>query len=378
MLILRSATPILAPTSLLILTRSYSSSNPLRCKQEDDLKSVPRLLIIHSDLLRRVHDDLALRIDSVHEDLRGLIAKIDPEYQQAPNIQAHPEISSVEIPEHVEAKFELASTIGRPELVANAWPLDEAADALIVHFHQSTAKFREGTLLTERTPNAEQFLSLLKCAWIMRRVKASTHLQQIGPHSHWPSYIKQLDQVALVQLSCFIHPSNTFTNSHCLKNAGVLLQALHGSWWHPTFPICQIRLLTSGLRYRRMKATNSAHSERRNLSWMNCWTCECCLGGHKSTVSTYKTCASSPLAGGQGQRLKLLFNQIDSRFRVALQRPRSPSSPTGYSSITNVGPSKYLLVGSRNKIRLCSPQHLRYSSIRQSRFSLKLADHVAP
>lgn len=124
------------------------------------------------------------------------MGRLDPDYQQAPNIQAHQDTPSVEIPEHIDAKFELASAVGHPELAPNAWQPDEAVDAFVVHFHLSTAKFREGILLTERTPPPQQFLSLLKCVWIMRRLKASTHLQKVGPYSHWPSYIKQLDQVA--------------------------------------------------------------------------------------------------------------------------------------------------------------------------------------
>lgn len=146
----------------------------------------------------------------MHEDLRGLIERIDPDYRQARKIQAHKETSFLEVPEYIDAKFERASAISHPELAANAWSPEEAVDAFIVHFNQSTVKFREGILLTERTPPGEQFLSLMKCVWIMGRMKATTHLQQVGPHSHWPSYVKQLDQVAVGLFSYFIYHSNVF------------------------------------------------------------------------------------------------------------------------------------------------------------------------
>jgi hypothetical protein len=149
----------------------------------------------------------------VHEDLRRLIDRIDPGYRQASNIQAHQDTAFVEVPEDIDAKFELASSVGHSELAANAWQPEEAVDAFVVHFHRSTAIFGEGILLTERTPPAEQFLNLLKCVWIMRRLKASTHLQQARPYSHWPSYIKQLDQVSLDCVSRFAYRSNTFMQS---------------------------------------------------------------------------------------------------------------------------------------------------------------------
>lgn len=69
------------------------------------------------------------------------------------------------------------------------------SDAFITSLDQSTKCFRPGLTVRERIPPVDQYLNLLKCVFLLKKMKASHELKNASPQSHWPSYVKELEEV---------------------------------------------------------------------------------------------------------------------------------------------------------------------------------------
>lgn len=72
------------------------------------------------------------------------------------------------------------------------------ADAFIMSLDKSTRNFKPGLTVDERKPPRPQYLSLLKCLFLMKKMKESEELEaaRAPPSlSHWPSYVKELEEV---------------------------------------------------------------------------------------------------------------------------------------------------------------------------------------
>ncbi|KAI9767775.1 MAG: hypothetical protein M1840_005456 [Geoglossum simile] len=156
------------------------------------------------DLLCRIHQDLASRIDAVHAAVLG---------QEVVSQLENPRSFTLAIPPEVEARIQQEAEIDHPELRdGGLFPLSEGAEAFVVHFNNATVGFRAELLVDGRTPSAEQYLNLLKCIWIMRRLQCTQELSNLGQQSHWPSYIKQLEGELSQQCRRFLtdHPDRIF------------------------------------------------------------------------------------------------------------------------------------------------------------------------
>lgn len=72
------------------------------------------------------------------------------------------------------------------------------ADAFITSLDKSTRNFKPGLTVNERIPSRPQYLSLLKCLFLMKKMQESEELEaaRAPPSlSHWPSYVKELEEV---------------------------------------------------------------------------------------------------------------------------------------------------------------------------------------
>ncbi|KAK1623925.1 hypothetical protein BDP81DRAFT_438373 [Colletotrichum phormii] len=145
------------------------------------------------DLLCRIHEDLAERMSAMHLDLRRFMGVLVPDMEQALAQQAHRESFQFEVPPSVEDGFQRAWTADRPDDALEP-SLQAMADAFVLHYHKSTIGFTAGILVENRVPELGQYINLLKCVWLMRRIRGSTEVAQPGPTlSHWPSYIQELE-----------------------------------------------------------------------------------------------------------------------------------------------------------------------------------------
>lgn len=159
-------------------------------------------LILHSDLLtriqddiRRMHWDLADRIQSLHDEVLKIPGVATTEGILGNNI--HPnflfEDSSpcIPIPRAAEDLFESAFVAANAPSVNPS--LSNLSDVFLSSFYESTYRFQPGLDLHRQPPN-DQYINLLKCIWLMRKMQSSEELGNAVPDSHWPSYIKELDK----------------------------------------------------------------------------------------------------------------------------------------------------------------------------------------
>jgi hypothetical protein len=104
----------------------------------------------------------------------------------------------------IENKFQAAARKSRPEILTPGdFPLQAGADAFVEHFEESTKNFIAGNFLKDRTPTPKQYLSLLKCVWIMNRLEQSDALKNASADSQWPGYIDQLRENLSMQCQRF-------------------------------------------------------------------------------------------------------------------------------------------------------------------------------
>ncbi|KDN60445.1 hypothetical protein CSUB01_00551 [Colletotrichum sublineola] len=154
--------------------------------------------------IRLVHQDLANRITAVHSDLHRLIGVLVPDLDHALAQQSRREPIQLEIPPIVADGLQHAWTAERQQ--GSSGPsLQEMADVFVFHYDKSTVKFTAGILVENRIPDIEQYVSLLKCIWVMQHIRESPELGRTPTSSlsHWPSYIKQLEDDLVSQCDRF-------------------------------------------------------------------------------------------------------------------------------------------------------------------------------
>lgn len=147
-----------------------------------------------------MHRDLADRIDRVHEDVLRIRGVIIPDLQQELNQKETRAPHTLQVPLNLEYAFESAFS-------ARDFPsLSDLADIFVLFFYQSTVSFKPPTpLARDKVPPYGQYVNLLKCVWLMQRIRASEELQpqMITLESHWPSYVEELEKVLSEQCRRF-------------------------------------------------------------------------------------------------------------------------------------------------------------------------------
>ncbi|KAM0232656.1 hypothetical protein ACHAP5_010663 [Fusarium lateritium] len=164
------------------------------------------------DLLLRVrqdiefmHRDLADRITAAHHDIRRLMGVLIPDLDEALDQRIQRSVVLLEVPVDLDDQFRFAALTGHPEYrIEDDFELSELSDAFILNFHKSTVNFESGMLVEDRIPTVDQYLNLLKCVWIFKRIQASPALRVADKDtSHWPSYARQLEDDLSSQCSRF-------------------------------------------------------------------------------------------------------------------------------------------------------------------------------
>lgn len=182
-----------------------------------------------SDLLWRVrqdiqvvHQDLIQRIQSMHLDVRRLMGVLIPDLEQALAQQNGRQVHTLSIPPHISDEFKRAAVADRPEFTADdtSFNLEEIADAFVLHYRCSTVDFQPGILLESRFPPLAQYINLLKCVWLMDHMRTCSRMIQPDPDSHWPSYVRQLEDVS-ASMSFPAGFSNLSLNAHRICHLSV-------------------------------------------------------------------------------------------------------------------------------------------------------------
>lgn len=169
------------------------------CRHSKGLTGFGRDLLtsIQNDI-RTMHQSLDYTLRRVHDDVREVLrlqGVVIPDLQQEQDRSTSP-TQHLEIPTAIREKFDAAYTT---TTTTNRSPsLSDLADVFVIHFYQGTVYFRPPTpslLAWEKIPPDKAYLNLLKCIWLMEKIKDSDEFQNIAEGSHWSSYISGLDQV---------------------------------------------------------------------------------------------------------------------------------------------------------------------------------------
>lgn len=161
-----------------------------------------------------MHADIAYRLDGIHHDIKRLMGVLIPDLDEALRLREQHTTVLLEVPINLAEQFRFAALTGHSEYRTESdFDLSELSDAFIMNFRGSTANFQAGMLVTERVPPIDQYINLLKCIWLFRRIQGSRALQEADRDiSHWPSYARQLEDVSRSEPSFGIiaNPSRTF------------------------------------------------------------------------------------------------------------------------------------------------------------------------
>ena len=106
-----------------------------------------------------------------------------------------PSLDTTALPDDIFTRFTVASNLDQPASFKEKsdWPLKEGFDALVYHYSRSTIEFNSRPELGQNIPEGPQYLNLLKCTWIMERLKSSSHFTNAGTNSLWADYMRGLE-----------------------------------------------------------------------------------------------------------------------------------------------------------------------------------------
>jgi len=166
------------------------------------------------DLTLRIHDALARRLEALHRDLsqqiqllhldvqgisrdlQELMVAFDPARVQAPDDDPEEgEIHQLPMPEGVEMHLESLYWRHPGRLDEDYFfvpPLRDVADAFLRLFDFSAEPFQaEGV---EGGNPEDQYLNLLTCQFLMKKMLESEEYLRSHEQSHWPSYVQSLQK----------------------------------------------------------------------------------------------------------------------------------------------------------------------------------------
>lgn len=134
------------------------------------------------------------QVRGVRDDLRELIGILVPNLRDALDMRDHREIHSVEIPSDILTELDVEFK-SHPSFAAGGYPsLRNMTDSFIMSFDQCTQHFAPGLTIEQKTPPVFEYISLLKCQFLMQRIRESSELANIAEGSHWPGYINALEE----------------------------------------------------------------------------------------------------------------------------------------------------------------------------------------
>jgi hypothetical protein len=140
---------------------------------------------MYADIQQRIllmHGDLAGKLD----EIKGLLLK---DVREGTEIAKLPLPTLPPVPGYLAEKFKAKAADSRP---IEPFPLAEGIDAVAFHLEESTRKFRSFAPLILK-PEPAQYLNLIKCIWIMERLKSHPAFDVACQDILWKSYVRELE-----------------------------------------------------------------------------------------------------------------------------------------------------------------------------------------
>lgn len=139
------------------------------------------------------------RLDLIHEDFDVRIERIERKLKVAgASIRELPGNVSV-LPPELASKF-AAAAHSKPSSGVNG--LMDYVDAAVYHFEKSTRKFVDEPPF-KITPEAQQYIDLLKCLWILRQMRSSRYFDRLCQDTLSKAYVRRLDRKVEYELRRF-------------------------------------------------------------------------------------------------------------------------------------------------------------------------------
>lgn len=161
-------------------------------------------LATRRDLINSVHQDLATRVMGVdssvrelREDLHIALPALYPvsgrTFRQTSALQP----SSIDIPYTVQGRLEAMFARECGPNSARRLSLQQLTDCFLKHFETINVGYHLNMDPHNRMPPINRYLELLKCQFLMHKIRRSPNLAQAPQISHWHGYINSLQEVRL-------------------------------------------------------------------------------------------------------------------------------------------------------------------------------------
>lgn len=140
----------------------------------------------------------------IRRDINTLIEHCFPDVARALHVQYGQELHSVRISDALLGKLDAMFERCQGDRMDQPITLQELTDCFLIHFEKSTIQFPPRPYDSQTTPPVSQYIELLKCQFIMQRVKSYDKLQNMPRMSHWPGYVAALEEVSRLFLSAIV------------------------------------------------------------------------------------------------------------------------------------------------------------------------------
>ncbi|ERF73016.1 hypothetical protein EPUS_07110 [Endocarpon pusillum Z07020] len=155
---------------------------PLELKIYADIQQ--RIILMHGDLVGRLNEIKGLLLGDVREET---------------GTTRLPLSALPLVPEYLSEKFKATAMDTRP---IEPFPLAEGIDAVAFYFEESTRKFRSFAPLM-LTPEPTQYLNLMKCVWIIEKIKSHPSFDLACKDILWKTYVHELESKIISETERF-------------------------------------------------------------------------------------------------------------------------------------------------------------------------------
>lgn len=141
-----------------------------------------------------MHADLQFSLQEVRRDVQKVLqlhGVVVPELQQGLERQ-EAQTSLLIVPTAIRDKLDHIYS----KTTKSDSSLTDLADAFVTHFYESTYSFQPvSRIARDKVPPDKAYLNLMKCIWLIEKLKESEEFRNVPEESHWISYLAELEKV---------------------------------------------------------------------------------------------------------------------------------------------------------------------------------------
>lgn len=178
------------------VTRLRDQLRSHRVKIQSVLEPLAFQLSFHmKQFMERSHGDIVDRMGHNHEDILAHLNRLKCGSTSNLKQLEHAQVEApLQVPPELDHRF-FSSWIEFHSASENAtcFLLENLVEAFVIHFEESMTQFSPGTFRDQQISDAMHFLNLMKCLWILSRIKSSHEYIGEQPNSLWRTYIQRLE-----------------------------------------------------------------------------------------------------------------------------------------------------------------------------------------